>query len=264
MVGLLLPCLLLCQAPGPAVPPGDLWLLPPAGPGGTVRASQGALPGGEALLELRGLRGRLVGPDATPRPVTWRAAGEGRTGLSFLPPPGLPGSRSVWLEEQRRLRVPVAWLRRTLVRPAGEEAAVPSAAPEEAVDLRFWRGGRALWARGEAGGPGWDWRAGLALELLPAAPPEVLAPGRVLPLRVLLEDHPLAEARVEWVLEGAGGERSRGHSRTDAWGIAYLPLAFPGLLRLRVLHLAPPEEKSGPWRVWRSTLCLRVPAPGAG
>jgi uncharacterized GH25 family protein len=99
---------------------------------------------------------------------------------------------------------------------------------------------------------------GLLLEIVPLHDPFALEAGDVLPVCVLFQGKPLAEANVGWQLPGDGNV-PRGYVRTDHKGQALIPIRGPGLMTIRLIHMTRPKAKDYEWESFWTTLTFRVP-----
>jgi uncharacterized GH25 family protein len=105
----------------------------------------------------------------------------------------------------------------------------------------------------EAPGDGGKDRAvGLTLELVAEKNPYTLAPGDELPVRLLLENKPLAGALVHGLLHGDPSVKVAG--RTDRSGRVKLKLARPGLWLIKAVEMSPaPAGVDADWQsLWAS------------
>ncbi len=99
---------------------------------------------------------------------------------------------------------------------------------------------------------------GMTLEIVPLRNPFQCKTGTTLPVRVLFQSKPLAEANVGWQHPG-DGETARGYVRTDDKGAALIPLARTGLITLRLTHMTRPKAKDYEWESFWSTLTFLLP-----
>ncbi|MDX2131792.1 MAG: DUF4198 domain-containing protein [Planctomycetota bacterium] len=81
----------------------------------------------------------------------------------------------------------------------------------------------------------WDARRLPAFEIMPLANPAALRPGQSLGVRVLRDDAPLAHAKV--VLRREADPTNPVSSRTDAKGVATLPIVHPGVYMLTCVSM---------------------------
>jgi uncharacterized GH25 family protein len=98
---------------------------------------------------------------------------------------------------------------------------------------------------------------GMTLELVPLRNPLKVKVGEALPLRVLFQGKPLAEANVGWQHPG-DGETARGYVRTDAKGEALIPMARTGLITVRLTHMTRPKAAEYEWESFWATLTWRL------
>lgn len=99
---------------------------------------------------------------------------------------------------------------------------------------------------------------GLPLEIVPLNSPFALKPGDTLPVRVLFQNQPLADANLGWA-HPAGGEMPRGTIRTNAKGEALIPIGKVGLIAIRLTHMTRPKAKDYEWESFWTTLTWHVP-----
>jgi uncharacterized GH25 family protein len=99
---------------------------------------------------------------------------------------------------------------------------------------------------------GQDRPVGLTLELVAEKNPYTLSPGDALPVRLLLENKPLAGALVQALLRGEPGAKSS--ARTDRSGRVQLRLARPGFWLVKAVEMAPaPRGVDAEWQsLWAS------------
>ena len=98
---------------------------------------------------------------------------------------------------------------------------------------------------GEAPKASYDRPLGLTLEIVPEANPTVLAVGQTLPLHLLYEGKPLADAKVTAI--PAARPEELVSARTDAKGRVSLPLARGGMWLIKAVHMIPaPAAASSP------------------
>ncbi len=99
---------------------------------------------------------------------------------------------------------------------------------------------------------------GLPLEIVPMKDPFPLKSGETLPVRVLFQNKPLAEANLGWA-HADEGEMPRGTVRTNAKGEALIPIAKSGLMTIRLTHMTRPKTKEYEWESFWTTLTWSVP-----
>ena len=98
----------------------------------------------------------------------------------------------------------------------------------------------------------------LPLEIVPLTDPFARKTGAALPVRVLFQGKPLADANLGWDWPG-DGERPRGTARTDNKGEALIPLARNGLFTIRLTHMTRPKAADYEWESFWTTLTFEVP-----
>ncbi|MEQ8272407.1 MAG: DUF4198 domain-containing protein [Deltaproteobacteria bacterium] len=96
------------------------------------------------------------------------------------------------------------------------------------------------------------------LRIVPLVDPFSLGEHDVLRFRVLLDDKPLANARVGFDTARDGPEPSA-TARTNAEGEAAFAVLGPGLYTLRLTHLTRPKKKTYEWDSAWTTLTFRIP-----
>jgi len=99
---------------------------------------------------------------------------------------------------------------------------------------------------------------GLPLEIVPLKDPFTLKPGDTLPVRVLFQNKPLADANLGWAHPDEG-EMPRGTVRTDGKGEALIPIGKTGLMTIRLTHMTRPKAKDYEWESFWTTLTWMVP-----
>jgi hypothetical protein len=98
---------------------------------------------------------------------------------------------------------------------------------------------------------------GLTLEIVPLRDPLRVKVGEALPVRVLFQGKPLAEANVGWQHPG-DGNTARGYVRTDGKGEALIPVAKVGLMTVRLTHMTRPRAAEYEWESFWATLTFRA------
>ena len=126
--------------------------------------------------------------------------------------------------------------------------------------------GAAAGARGAtaAAGTGFDRVLGLPFELVPEKNPYALTPGKELPVTLLFDGKPLANAKVTAIQKGRAAEQVS--ARTDSQGKARLPLARGGIWLIKSVNMVPAPAGSGAqWESYWASLTFELPAgaPGA-
>lgn len=255
---------LLFTAPATA---HDLWLLPPSGPVAdgkpvTIRAHSGMdFPKGDVAPDTAAFLKRLV---VYPNGAVGEADAAGKDGVSGLmtftsEKPGLyvvavrTKPRVLTLEADKFNAylvsdgLPHIYLLRakegTLHQPGKERY---SKSPK--VLVRVGTGGLHDPTR----------PVGLPLEIVPLADPFARKPGEALPVRVLFDGKPLAEANLGWDHPGDGDAPS-GTVRTDAKGEALIPVTRAGLMTIRLTHMTRPKTAEYEWESFWTTLTWTVP-----
>ena len=106
---------------------------------------------------------------------------------------------------------------------------------------------------------------GLKLEIVPERDPLTVLPGEKLPVRILFNGSPLANAQVASVSEGHGGKEDYSDiTRTSYQGIALIPITRPGACLVRLVHMiAADEAMDHEWESFFSTLTFRIPTEKA-
>jgi hypothetical protein len=98
---------------------------------------------------------------------------------------------------------------------------------------------------------------GHRLEILLERNPHACRPGTTLTAQVLFDGEPLPHANLCWDHPGNGHDFS-GHSWTDPKGKAMVPLARPGLMTLRLVHMTRPEGAEHEWESFWSSFTFVV------
>ncbi len=244
----------------------DLWLVPPenvaAGKPILVRANVGmdfpkSLHAPDSALFKRRL---VIGPDGKEGDL--KAAGkDGKSGLLQFEAKH-PGIYLVAVETQPKLI--------TLQADAFNAYLIEDGLPhiyrlrhkEKTLDQpgreRYSKYPKALVQVGKGGGGDPCRAVGLVLEIVPLRDPFALKGGDALPVRVLFQGKPLADAKLGWQLPGDGNV-ARGYVRADDKGQALVPIARTGLMTIRLTHMTRPKAKDYEWESFWTTLTFRVP-----
>lgn len=104
---------------------------------------------------------------------------------------------------------------------------------------------------------------GHALEIVLEKNPAEIEPGEALPVQVLFQGKPLADAQVAAVYAGANlaGHKYPVATRTDAEGRAQLTLDRAGLWYARLIYMVPAvDDPEVDWRSFFATVTFSVPA----
>lgn len=99
---------------------------------------------------------------------------------------------------------------------------------------------------------------GLPLEIVPLRNPLQLKVGATLPVRVLFNQQPLADAHLGWDVPGDGEEPS-GTVRTNVKGEALIPISQTGLMTIRLTHMTKAKAVDYDWESFWTTLTFRIP-----
>jgi hypothetical protein len=99
---------------------------------------------------------------------------------------------------------------------------------------------------------------GLPLEIVPLRNPFQLKVGETLPVRVLFNHQPLADAHLGWDVPGDGEEPS-GTVRTNTKGEALIPISQTGLMTIRLTHMTRAKAADFEWESFWTTLTFHVP-----
>lgn len=122
---------------------------------------------------------------------------------------------------------------------------------------RYRKSPKLILRAGQGGGGDACRPVGLPLEIVPLQDPLITKPGTVLPVRVLFESKPLAEANLGW--DYPGTEISpRGTARTNAQGQALIPVDRPGWITIRLTHMTRPKAPDYEWESFWTTLTFDV------
>lgn len=95
---------------------------------------------------------------------------------------------------------------------------------------------------------------GLKIEIVPLADPATATPGTRLPVQVLYEGKPLADAQL---LIASPATRIAG--RTNAQGKLDVPITAPGPTRLHVVHMLAVQQPTHDWESYWASLTFEVP-----
>ncbi len=98
---------------------------------------------------------------------------------------------------------------------------------------------------------------GLPLEIIPTKNPFTLKVGDTLPVKVLFQGKPLANAPLGWDHPG-DGEPPSGTVRTNEKGEALIPLAKTGLMTIRLTHMTRPKKADHEWESFWTTLSFEL------
>ncbi|HQR05767.1 MAG TPA: DUF4198 domain-containing protein [Gemmatales bacterium] len=99
---------------------------------------------------------------------------------------------------------------------------------------------------------------GLPLEIVPLRNPFQLKVCETLPVKVLFDQRPLADAHLGWDVPGDGEEPS-GTVRTNAKGEALIPISQTGLMTIRLTHMTRAKAADYDWESFWTTLTFRIP-----
>ncbi|MFT3882021.1 MAG: DUF4198 domain-containing protein [Gemmatales bacterium] len=99
---------------------------------------------------------------------------------------------------------------------------------------------------------------GLPIEIVPLRNPFQLKVGETLPVKVLFNQQPLADAHLGWDVPGDGEEPS-GTVRTNAKGEALIPISQTGLMAIRLTHMTKAKAADYDWESFWTTLTFRIP-----
>ncbi len=98
------------------------------------------------------------------------------------------------------------------------------------------------------------------LEIVLLDDPLAARPGDTLRARVLYRGAPLERANLCWDLPG-NGEDFAGQTWTDAEGTALVPVARPGPMTLRLVHMTRPRTDAFEWESFWASFTFRVATP---
>jgi len=244
----------------------DLWLIPPdrAEPGKPVRIRANVgdeFPRSDVAHDTATyVRRFVVAPDKT----TGKLLPDGKEGTSglmrFLPEK--PGVYVVAVETQPKLITLAAEKFNEYLVAAGLQHIYLLRAREKTLDQpgreRYRKSVTALLrvGRGSAGDP--CHAVGLPLEIVPLRNPLELKAGDTLPVRVLFQSKPLADANLGWDHPGDGVMPS-GTVRTNPKGEARIPIAQAGLMTIRLTHMTRPKAADYEWESFWTTLTFELP-----
>jgi hypothetical protein len=132
---------------------------------------------------------------------------------------------------------------------------------EEGLDAieRYRKCAKVVFATGPGGGA-FDRPVGQALEIVPLDDPTRVQPRQTLRVRVLFEDKPLVHGNLCWDRSG-NGEDFAGSTWTDAEGEALVPIARPGLMTVRLVHMTRPRQAEFEWESFWASCTFEVRAP---
>jgi uncharacterized GH25 family protein len=201
----------------------------------------------------------LVGPSGT-RLVSGRA-GDEPAGVVRLETPGIHviGYRSAQTVLELEAAKFESYLREEHLEAVSRQRAERGQTDAPGREA-FSRCAKAIVIAGDADGDGYDRVLGFTLELIPERSPGALHAGDELPVRLLFEGKPLANAYVGAV--NAEDTDVKAEARTDADGRARLRFARDGTWLVRSVHMIPAAGGLGAdWESLWASLTFRIPAP---
>jgi len=133
--------------------------------------------------------------------------------------------------------------------------------PAKPIRDHFSRCAKSLLLAGPArsGEKGFDRRFGFPLELIAEADPYALGKNAVLPVRLLHDGKPLADALVV-AIEKSRPEASAVRVRTDAQGRARLALSSSGAWLVKAVWIGALRDRPAEYESWWASLTFELPA----
>lgn len=245
----------------------DFWLTPPAGPLAagaplTVEIAVGMdFPRSESAPKPERLTPRALGPGGREAPVALeQREAEGRTLATFTP--DAPGAWTLTVQTlPSRLELDAMKFNDYLLHdglPQVLAARMDAGEWDQPATEQYSRSVKTLLAVGAvADCAAWTKPVGQTLEIVPISDPLALRSGQALQVRVLFRGEPLAGARLGWDLPG-NGELLAGETWTEQDGTAWVPIARPGLMMLRLVHMTRPRAPEHEWESFWSSLTFWV------
>mgnify|MGYP006434723161 CR=1 FL=1 len=132
---------------------------------------------------------------------------------------------------------------------------------------RYSKHVKAIAQVGDARTRSFSHRLGYPIEIVPQQNPYTLRPGDTLDVRVLRDGKPVADQIVYASYEGhhahdaSGGHSEAVDTRTDANGIAQIPLSEPGRWYVRLIHMVPVDESGLDYESNWTTLTFELQSP---
>jgi hypothetical protein len=244
----------------------DLWLVPPAEASSGVPLELALAVGMDFPTSISALTPERVtvrahGPDGAARALTPEAGGELVTVARLA-----PDAKGLWtaaaVTRRNVLSLEAAKFNDYLLHDGLAHVLAQrmdeGTLGEPAVE-RYSKHVKALFAvDGSNDGP-FATPLGLELEIVPLANPLAAQVGGALPVRVLFAGAPLERANVCWDHPG-NGEAFSGQTWTDARGETLVPVARPGPMTLRLVHMTRPAgDPDVQWESFWSSLTFHVP-----
>ena len=244
----------------------DLWLVPPSGaPVGeplTVAATIGMdFPNGDHALTLDRFRARYLGPEGRPKHLQWKVDEASHRTLGTLTPEQ-PGAYLAYLETTpSSIQLEADDFNKYLLHdglPHVLAQRYEAGEQDQAASERYIRYVKTLFSvGGSVEGPAPQYRAGQRLEIVPLRNPLLASPGETLDVRVYFDDTLLEGALLCWDLPG-NGEKFAGCTWTNSGGVATVPIAAPGLLNLRLIHMTRPGHEEYEWESFWTSFTFEV------
>lgn len=249
------------------VPAHDLWLLPVtappvAGKQVLVAANSGdVFPKSEHAADTALFTSRIV---VYPNGARGTAEAHGKSGtsgvLAFTPEK--PGLYVVAVQTAPKLITLEADKFNAYLVSDGLAHIYALRAKEKTLDQpgkeRYSKSPKLLLRVGEGGLGDATKPVGLTLEIVPLKDPFALKVGDTLPVRVLFQEKPLANAHLGYTHPDAGAG-ALGTVRTNAQGEALIPIVKTGLLTIRLTHMTRPKVAEYEWESFWTTLTWTLP-----
>lgn len=124
----------------------------------------------------------------------------------------------------------------------------------------YSRAAKCLIRADATGDAGWERAVGFTLEILPEKSPAMLAPGDVLPVRIIFNGKPLEGVLIS-AFEKSEPAATRVDLRSDAEGRVRLPLSRRGVWLVKSTHMiAAGKELDADWESFWASLTFEIPA----
>jgi hypothetical protein len=142
---------------------------------------------------------------------------------------------------------------------------VENVAKDTPLRRRYARNLKALIKVGEGGDRHlYDRRVGQELEILLLDDPWSVRPGAELTVQVLFRGKPVEGLPIKSLVDTGDGSAAESHARTNAKGIAGLPVEHRGQWVIRATVIRPSDDQAAAdWDTYYSTFSFRLPVPSA-
>ena len=251
----------------------DFWLVPSAfriAPGEALEVrgqTSSRFPTSESAVDpARVADARVLGAQGEERIEEFSTAGNS---LLLRHRPRDPGQRVVAVSlHPRSVRESAEGFRRYLVLEGAPEALeryerAGLLPPDDSITRRYAKYAKTIVEVEQRGPRAYGRVAGYPLEFVPLEDPALLAPGAVLPVRVLYRGEPLPGARVHAGSVVGDEEPVETHLESDAAGVIRVRTDRAGLWNVRGIHIVPADAGSGAdWDTHWASLVFEVDGAG--